>query len=87
MCLSWWPTFFETFSGQLFAISGDSKHCLSPIIFFTIFFWCELKPHAKLQNPMKTPSWRKVTRAERRETENTVNNGHLVLFVVVVVSF
>ena len=34
--------------------------CLPQILIF-----CELKSHAKFQNPTITPSWRKVTQAER----------------------
>ena len=29
------------------------------------YSFCELKPHAKFQNPRTTPSWRKVTQGER----------------------
>ena len=40
-----------------------------------IFF--DLKPHAKLWNPMITPSGRKVPRRrERRKRNNAVNSGH-----------
>ena len=35
------------------------------------YFFCDLKPHAKFQNPIITPSRRKVTQAER-EKESSV---------------
>ena len=47
---------------------------------------CELKPHAKFQNPRTTPSGRKVTQVERRnsggyerrrERKNALNSGNL----------
>ena len=34
-----------------------------------ILFFCELKPHAKFQNPTITSSGRKVMAAERRKKE------------------
>ena len=40
------------------------------------FYFCELKPHAKFQNPAITPSGRKVTQAEERKRKNA--SGHLV---------
>ena len=41
------------------------------------YFFCDLKPHAKFQNPMINPSGRKVTQRER-EREIVINSGHLV---------
>jgi hypothetical protein len=41
------------------------------------YFFCELKPHAKFQNPRITPSGIKVTR-RREEKKNAINSGHLV---------
>ena len=46
-------------------------------------FLGDLKPNAKFQKPMITPSGRKVSEAERKKEErkkgkNTVNSGHLV---------
>ena len=45
-------------------------------------FLGDLKPHAKFQNPMITPSGRKVSEAEERKKvrkrKNAVNSGHLV---------
>jgi hypothetical protein len=35
--------------------------------------FCEIKPHAKFQNPTITPAGRKVTRAEEREREEEKN--------------
>jgi hypothetical protein len=48
------------------------------------YFWCDLKPHAKIQNPTITPSGRKVSEAERKKkegnkTKNAFNSGHLGL--------
>ena len=40
-------------------------------------FFCELKSHAKSQNPRTTPSGTKVTRGERRKKD--IYSGHLVL--------
>ena len=44
------------------------------------YYFCDLKPHAKLHIPTITPSGRQVTQAERREKmrKNAVNSGHLV---------
>ena len=43
------------------------------------YYFCELKPHAKFQNPTITPSGKKVTQAEREKREerekNAVNSG------------
>ena len=63
------------------AISSDSKHFLlfqnkstppgqggPPNLFSPqILFFCDLKPHAKFQNPTITPSGRKVSVGEERE--------------------
>ena len=43
-----------------------------------ILIFCDLKPHAKFQNPMITPSGRKVTRQSEREREKDKKRGHLV---------
>ena len=37
------------------------------------YFSCDLKPHAKFQNPTITPSGRKVTRRKEREKRNKPN--------------
>jgi hypothetical protein len=51
----------------------------SPIFFLPqILFLCDLKPHAKFQNPTITPSGRKVTRKKERKRNNAVSSGHLV---------
>ena len=31
------------------------------------YFFCDLKPHAKFQDPTITPSWRKVSGGEEEE--------------------
>ena len=33
------------------------------------YFWCDLKPHAKFRNPTITPSWRKVSVGEVKQTK------------------
>ena len=40
-------------------------------------FFCELKSHAKFQNPKITPSGRKVERKKDSE-KNALNSGYLV---------
>ena len=57
----------------------------SPRFLFTpnLIFLCDLKPHAKFQNPTITPSGRKVSEAERRRKKeerekNAFNREHLV---------
>ena len=42
------------------------------------YFYCDLKPHGKFQNPTITPSGRKVTGAEREKIKNAINSEHLV---------
>ena len=42
------------------------------------YFFCDLKPHEKFQNPTITPSVKKVTQAERRRRKNAINSVHLV---------
>ena len=42
------------------------------------YFFDDLKPHAKFQNPTITPSGRKVTWVKERKRNNAVNSGHLV---------
>jgi hypothetical protein len=64
----------EIFLINFLTISGDSKHFSGfseeknlknrPPRGPQILFFCELKPGAKYQNPVITPSGRKVTRAE-----------------------
>jgi hypothetical protein len=44
---------------------GGPPHFCSP----QFLFFCDLKAHAKFQNPTITPSGRKVTQGERREKE------------------
>ena len=39
----------------------------------------KLKPHAKFQNPRKTPSGRKVTGSEEERGKEAANSGHYVL--------
>ena len=53
---------------------GPAIFSLSP----QILFFGDLKPHAIFQDPMITPSVRKVTQAEKKR-RNAVNSGHLVL--------
>ena len=36
------------------------------------------KTTCKFQKPMRTPSGRKVTQAEREREKNAINSGHLV---------
>ena len=43
-----------------------------------LIFFCDLKPHAKFQNPTITPSGRKVSVGEEEREKNAVNSGHLV---------
>ena len=49
------------------------------LIFFypKSYFFCDLKLHAKFQNPRTTPAWRKVCGPERKEN-NLKNSGHFV---------
>ena len=49
------------------------------------YFFGDLKPHAKYQNPRTTPSGRKVTQADRkkekeRREKNAIHSGHLVQY-------
>jgi hypothetical protein len=61
------------------SISGKSKHFLFfPTTKTQFFFYrksnffCDLKPHAKFQNPTITPFGTKVTGAERRRRRKTL---------------
>ena len=40
------------------------------------YFLCDLKPHAKFQNPTITPSWRKVSEGKEREEKKLNMTAH-----------
>ena len=50
----------------------DTPGARVPPFFCTpnLIFLCDLKPHAKFQNPTITPSGRKVTGSEKKERKN-----------------
>ena len=57
----------------------EKEKLMPTIVYHKSYFFCEVKPHAKFQNPTITPSGRKVTSGEEREREkNAINSGHFV---------